>query len=374
MDRGGSNYRRAVLATGSVIVSIGSKPGRTKAAPTHHRPAERPGRLPIYKLVDPCALISFFSGFFTAVLRNAARSERLMMNFEHDSIPPNGSDELKLRPGAGSKPAVQFPSAAVRSEPDYPVRSVPLSAIRADHRVQARAQISLDVIEEYARAMGEENQFPPLVVFAASDDTYFLADGFHRHRAAEQNGREALDCEIKPGSLREAILYAAGANTAHGLQRSTDDKRKAVSTLLSDEEWRQWSDREIARHCNVGHQLVAKLRASAALLTGPRTSEQAKRKFRTRQGTVAHMVTAKIGKKRKSAVAAQHECPNTVHDGNQNCGDQQLGQEEALAILREFTNFIMARISRRGKDVAITVAEEDVHEFDGVLSRAKMML
>ncbi|AFZ44358.1 protein of unknown function DUF1643 [Halothece sp. PCC 7418] len=37
------------------------------------------------------------------------------------------------------------------------------------------------------------------------------------------------------------------------------DKRKAVVTLLQDEEWSQWSDRAIARQCQVSHHTVAKI-------------------------------------------------------------------------------------------------------------------
>src|SRR5690606_22774478 len=57
-----------------------------------------------------------------------------------------------------------------------------------------------------------------------------------------------------------AVLYAVGANAQHGLRRSKADKRRAVETLLLDSEWCQWSDREIARRCSVGHTLVANVR------------------------------------------------------------------------------------------------------------------
>lgn len=40
------------------------------------------------------------------------------------------------------------------------------------------------------------------------------------------------------------------------------DKRKVVKTLLKDEEWSQWSDREIARQCKVSTPTVAKDRKS----------------------------------------------------------------------------------------------------------------
>ena len=36
---------------------------------------------------------------------------------------------------------------------------------------------------------------------------------------------------------------------AHGLRRSNADKRRAVLTLLNNEEWAKWSAREIAKAC-----------------------------------------------------------------------------------------------------------------------------
>jgi len=46
----------------------------------------------------------------------------------------------------------------------------------------------------------------------------------------------------------------------HGKARTNDDKRRIVTRMLQDEEWMQWSDREIARHCGVGHVSVSKRR------------------------------------------------------------------------------------------------------------------
>jgi hypothetical protein len=42
------------------------------------------------------------------------------------------------------------------------------------------------------------------------------------------------------------VLYTVGANATHGLRRSNADKRRAVSMLLDDPEWAQWSNLAIA--------------------------------------------------------------------------------------------------------------------------------
>lgn len=62
------------------------------------------------------------------------------------------------------------------------------------------------------------------------------------------------------GGIREAILFSLGANANHGLRRTNRDKRRAVLTLLNDEEWTQWSNLQIAKRCGVDEGLVRKLR------------------------------------------------------------------------------------------------------------------
>jgi hypothetical protein len=67
--------------------------------------------------------------------------------------------------------------------------------------------------------------------------------------------------DVRRGALRDAMLAAAGANITHGFRRSNADKRRAVLTLLRDEEWSAWSDAEIARRCGVSQPFVGKIRA-----------------------------------------------------------------------------------------------------------------
>ena len=50
-----------------------------------------------------------------------------------------------------------------------------------------------------------------------------------------------------------------------GMLPSAADKRKAMTRLLADAEWSAWSDREIARQCEVGHPFVAKHRKELSL-------------------------------------------------------------------------------------------------------------
>ena len=102
----------------------------------------------------------------------------------------------------------------------------------------------------------------PLTCSATRTAAFYLADGFHRleaYRSAHPDAKE-IECRVHPGNRDDALLFACGANTQHGLPRSRSDKMKAVTTLLCSEQWSEWSDREIARQCGVSHGFVAAVR------------------------------------------------------------------------------------------------------------------
>lgn len=140
------------------------------------------------------------------------------------------------------------------------VKAIALKRIQRDTNVQSREALDGEVVAEYARLMAEGEQFPPVTVFNDGGKDYWLADGFHRVEAAAINGENGIKADVIMGDKRDAMLYSAGANKAHGLRRSNADKRRAVRMLLSDEKWSQWSNREIARRCGVDEGMVRKYR------------------------------------------------------------------------------------------------------------------
>lgn len=140
------------------------------------------------------------------------------------------------------------------------MQEIEITKIGADGNCQLRAAESSAVIADYAAALNEEATFPPVTVFRDTLGGYWLADGFHRLAAHKQAGRETILAEVRDGDRREAMLFAAGANAAHGLRRTQEDKRQAILALLRDREWCQWSDREIAKRTATDHKTVGKLR------------------------------------------------------------------------------------------------------------------
>lgn len=143
------------------------------------------------------------------------------------------------------------------------ILTLPIGLISISGGTQSRVSLHQDTVDDYAEVIRLGGELPPVVVFNDGESTgMWLADGFHRFHAHRAAGAAEIVCDVRAGSQRDAILFSAGANVAHGLRRTNDDKRRAVSILLSDEEWSKWSDREIARVCGVGNKFVGDVRAS----------------------------------------------------------------------------------------------------------------
>lgn len=169
------------------------------------------------------------------------------------------------------------------------IKELDINEIIADPELQPRKQYeNMIIVAEYAEAMKDGDKFPPVIVFS-DNGNFYLADGYHRRRAAIVAGFDKIYADVRDGGRRAALLYSVGANADHGLKRTNEDKQRAVDTLLNDPEWSSWSDRKIARKCKVSHPFVIGRRK---ILTGNVTSE--KRKYTTKHGTTAEMDISKI--------------------------------------------------------------------------------
>ncbi len=166
------------------------------------------------------------------------------------------------------------------------IDQLPIAAIIADPECQLRAACSSVTVQEYSEALAAGATFPPVIVFS-DGDSYWLSDGFHRFEAHQSAGLAEINAEIRDGGLRDAKLFAAGANADHGLRRTQADKRSAILVLLTDPEWRDWSDKEIARRTATSDKTVAKVRRE---LSGDGVNAEIRveeRTFTTKYGTEA---------------------------------------------------------------------------------------
>ena len=258
-------------------------------------------------------------------------------------------------------------------------RLVSLESIIADPAIQARVRLSEQAVREYAQAVREGAKFPPIAVFA-HDGQYLLADGFHRREAAKRAGLDEIEAEVREGGRREAVLHAVQANRAHGVRRSCADKDKAVTIVLTDPEWGQWSDRDIARRCGVSHGFVAKKRR---LVTGSFTSER--RRFRHKHGAVSEMDISNLGKSRAAPASLSTCLP--ARDLNLATTAAGSADEQATAAKREselachsdistavieFARFVLSRLS--DNDIVIRIEEADMDEFRTLAKEARRAL
>lgn len=157
------------------------------------------------------------------------------------------------------------PAATARPQPT----KLQLATVERDPAINCRSGgVSERIAAEYADALKLGAKFPPVVAFRDADGKHWLADGFHRCRAVELAGGSHVSADVHQGGRREALLYAAGANAAHGARRTNKDKRRAVAALLADPEWAAKGDAWIAERCAVSDRFVAKLRPATPNRSG----------------------------------------------------------------------------------------------------------
>ncbi|MRW83027.1 hypothetical protein GJ698_02845 [Pseudoduganella sp. FT26W] len=167
---------------------------------------------------------------------------------------------------------------------------LPVSSIRIDGGTQSRVALHEPTVADYADVVRSGGELPPVVVFDDGAEIW-LADGFHRYHGHNAAGVADIGCEIHFGTRRDAILYSAGANAAHGLRRTNDDKRRAVKTLLEDAEWSAWSNEAVARACRVSPHTVASVRGAISA-----NAEMPCARLVERKGVTYQQNTANIGK------------------------------------------------------------------------------
>ena len=163
--------------------------------------------------------------------------------------------------------AAKVPQARETASPAVTCESIPegrkvaLSAINFDAQIQVRAGISETTVAEYAERMSEGERFPPVQLFA-DGDRYFIGDGWHRLGAAKKLRYATFPAVINPGGRTAALKFALSANASHGLQRTNEDKLRALAIAAT--EFPDVSNREMARICAVSEAFVRAQRPRCA--------------------------------------------------------------------------------------------------------------
>ena len=185
--------------------------------------------------------------------------------------------------------------------------SLPISNIRLDGGTQPRATIDVEAVVDYMDAMAGGAIFPPVVVFYDGTN-YWLADGFHRVKAAEQSGMEHIACDLRQGTQQDAQWYSFGANKATGLRRTNEDKQRAVKAALLHSNGVQLSNRRIAAHIGVDEGTV---RGWRERLTAEIPQSSARTGLDGRTTEVSNIGTAARASKSTSVPTRFRRAPNT---------------------------------------------------------------
>ena len=178
---------------------------------------------------------------------------------------------------------------------------LPIASIRIDGGTQPRAVLDFEAIEDYAEAMSAGVKFPPVTVFY-DGDSYWLADGFHRVKAAYAAGFDTVLCEVQQGTIEEAQWFSFSANRGNGLRRTTQDKQRAVKAALLHGRGTTLSDTQVARHVGVDQKTVTNWRRQ--LEASQEIPKMATRAV-TRKGKTYQQETTNIGKRRTAETAAR---------------------------------------------------------------------
>jgi hypothetical protein len=187
------------------------------------------------------------------------------------------------------------------------MKKIEISAIRIDGGTQARLKLDQDVVKEYAECMKDGDKFPPVTVFYDGSE-YWLANGFHRYFATKSNGELEIECEVKQGTLDDAVLYAFSADGRQGLSRSAEDNRNIIIRMIQHPVWGKWSNAEIAKHVGVSKMTVGRVKASLEKDKPAPT----KKIYKDKHGNESTIETKNIGKTKEKKV--KQEEPATESD------------------------------------------------------------
>jgi ParB-like chromosome segregation protein Spo0J len=145
--------------------------------------------------------------------------------------------------------------------------SLKLADLEESVRVNVRAGLNEQAIEDYQHAYENGAAMPPVVVFQAKGtERYILADGRHRKAAAVKAGLKKLDVELREGDETDALKYALTCNTMHGVRRTGFDLKIALRLLMQNkrltDEYRTTADKAELMHCSerTVHRLLAEWR------------------------------------------------------------------------------------------------------------------
>lgn len=149
-------------------------------------------------------------------------------------------------------------------------QEVPLKAITCDPRCQTRGELDqehidgmVDALEDGRELAGEK----PVVFFDSATKTYYVGDGFHRYEAYAKAKFKTMPCEVRKGTVEDAIEYAhRDANATNALKLPKDAIKRKVEWHLEHEKYRYFTDGQIGKWCHCSREFVGLTRCHCQVL------------------------------------------------------------------------------------------------------------
>ena len=142
-----------------------------------------------------------------------------------------------------------------------------LNKITVDLRIESLIAPFQNKVRGYRHILVTNyDELPNILVFNSGKKIY-LVDGWERYKIARDSKKEEIECEVKFGSLREAIQFSLSrADQIYPRIRTTprtkyrpDTIHRYIKACINDPKWGQLNDRWIARMCGVSYALVRKM-------------------------------------------------------------------------------------------------------------------
>lgn len=153
------------------------------------------------------------------------------------------------------------------------VRDFPVSLIKVDPTTQPRTKLDEEAVERYTEALNAGVELPPVVTFFNGEHDW-LADGYLRLAAHKLAGRDKIKVERHSGGLADAQWYSYGANKAHGVPLTKEDKAHAIRAALIHPKSKEMSDNTLAEHLGVHQTTVSKYRRELSAQDNLKLQEQ----------------------------------------------------------------------------------------------------
>jgi hypothetical protein len=165
---------------------------------------------------------------------------------------------------------------------------------------QSRVSTDPETIAKYKAAwQTEESDFFPAIVVFQDGQKYHIADGFHRVQSLmladlkQKVEHRTIACDVRSGTLEQAIAYSLSANLKHGLLPSTADKKRAILLYYGlNPDHCANSNNAVAKACGCSHTFVGAWKTTCATMPVSITAAETKIPPKILEQTIANLKAA----------------------------------------------------------------------------------